>query len=256
METLVYCIGVDHREPDALAVTKYSARQYASKPLPILELEHGDLRYRQLFDRPWRIDESGGYWDERDGKPFSVQFSHSRFLTPLVAKESNYKDWALFTDCDWLWLEDPYKILAEADPTKTLMVVPHNFNPTNSVKMDGRPQATYNRKLWSALMLWNLKSPKLPTVEMVNNADGGYLHRFGWLDDSDIGYLSEEWHWVPNYSPTTDAALAIADANKTVPISAVHFTYGPPAPEMINREPTAFDGFWKNDLIEATRSRF
>jgi len=256
METLPYYIGVDHREPDALAVTQHSALAFASRPISIEHLEHINLRRRQLFDRPWRIDESGGYWDERDGRPFSVQFSHSRFLTPVVAKADGYEDWALFTDCDWLWLNDPWKIMDEADPSKTVMIVPHNFDPKGTTKMDGRPQATYNRKLWSALMLWNLRSPKLPTVEMVNNASGNSLHTFSWLDDSDIGFLSESWHWVPNYSPTTDVSRELMERNQLPPIHAVHFTYGPPDAAMVNREKTAFDEFWRNELIDATRDRF
>lgn len=256
MANFSYYIGVDHREPDALRVTEASARAYSSKPLTVSYLEHMDLRRRQLFDRPWRIDESGGYWDERDGRPFSVQFSHTRFLTPLVALDEGHSGWALFTDCDWLWLDDIHKILEEADSSKTVMVVPHNFHPATTTKMDGQPQSRYQRKLWSALMLWNLSSKKLPTVEMVNNAEGNYLHRFGWLDDKDIGFLSESWHWVPNYSPTTDIGRAAEAVNRSLPVNAVHFTYGPPVAGMFDREPTGFDRMWQDELITATRNRF
>lgn len=255
MTNLVYYVGVDHREPDALAVTEFSARAYASKPLPIGRLEHNELRQRQLFDRPWRIDESGGYWDERDGKPFSVQFSHTRFLTPIVAKSDGHEDWALFSDSDWLHLADPYLVLNNLDETKTVYVVPHNFQPTAITKMDGRPQATYQRKLWSAFMLWNLKSKKLPTVEMVNAASGNYLHRFGWLDDTDIGFLSEAFHWVPNHSPTTDIAKTNLLNNLHTPINAVHFTFGPPVEDMVNREVTAFDSLWRSHLKSALQEK-
>jgi hypothetical protein len=247
MSKFAYYIGVDHREPEALRVTESSVRAYASKPVQIGHLEHIDLRRRQLFDRPWRINEDGTYLDERDGRPFSVQFSHSRFLAPIVAKQDGITDWALFTDCDWLWLDDIYKLLAEADPSKTVMVVPHRFDPQGTVKMDGQIQSRYNRKLWSALMLWNLKSDKLPTVEMVNMASGNRLHTFEWLQDSDIGFLSESWHWVPNYSPTTAAGQKAEDGNRHLPINAIHFTYGPPVPGMIHREPTPFDEFWTNE---------
>lgn len=256
MANFSYYIGVDHREPDALAVTEASARAYSSKPLAIGYLEHLDLRRRQFFDRPWRIDESGGYWDERDGRPFSVQFSHSRFLTPLVAKAEGHTGWALFSDSDWYWLADPWLLLKEADESKTVMVVPHQFEPTNSLKMDGRPQARYNRKLWSAFALWNLQSKKLPSFELVNYADGRDLHTFSWLDDDDIGYLSESWAWVPNHSPTTELGRAAETANKPLPINAVHFTHGPPAPGMINREATGFDTMWQGELVDAIRNRF
>lgn len=256
MTELAYYVGVDQREPDALTVTVNSAKEFVGNDVPIHELEHDALRKRQLFDRPWRIAEDGGYWDERDGKPFSTQFSHTRFLTPQIALADGYREWALFTDCDWLWLADPRGMLKEADPSKTVMVVPHKFEPSKPVKMDNRPQIRYNRKLWSALMLWNLKSKKLPTVEMVNSADGGYMHRFEWLEDEDIGFLSEAWHWVPNYSPTTDAALAVQANNKHTPINGVHFTYGPPSDNMIQREITPFDKFWRDSLIDFTRNRF
>ena len=248
MSKFAYYIGVDHREPEALRVAESSVRAYASKPVKIKRLEHMDLRRRQLFDRPWRICEDGTYLDERDGRPFSVQFSHTRFLTPIVAKQDGITDWALFGDCDWLWLDDIYKLLEEADPTKTVMVVPHRFEPRGFTKMDGQVQSRYNRKLWSALMLWNLKSDKLPTVEMVNMASGNRLHTFEWLQDSDIGFLSEAWHWIPNYSPTTEEGQRAEDNNRPLPINAIHFTYGPPVPGMVDREPTPFDEFWTNEF--------
>lgn len=256
MTNLAYYIGCDHREPDALAVTEGSARAFTGTKMPIHYLEHLDLRRRQYFDRPWRIAEDGTYWDERDGKPFSVQFSHTRFLTPLLAKDAGHKGWALFTDCDWYWMADPRGMLEEADTSKTVMVVPHNFQPVATTKMDGQPQSRYQRKLWSALMLWNLASPKLPTFEMVNAADGGYLHRFGWLKDSDIGFLSESWHWVPNHSPTTEVGRAAELGNQPLPINGVHFTFGPPVPGMTDREPTGFDQMWHNELVQAVRTRF
>lgn len=256
MANFSYYIGVDHRETDATRVCEHSARAFASKPLDIHHLEHLTLRRRQMFDRPWRVGEDGIYSDERDGKPFSTQFSHTRFLTPLVALADGHQGWALFTDADWLWLEDPWKLLKEADPSKTVMVIPHNYAPGITKKMDGQPQSSYNRKLWSALMLWNLNSTKLPSYEMVNNADGGYLHRFGWLKDEDIGFLSEQWHWLPGISPTTPAALALEADNRHSPISAVHFTLGVPEDAMVNRQPTPFDNMWINERTEAYRNAY
>lgn len=254
MTTFSYWIGVDHREPEATRVCEASARAYSKQHFPIHHIDHLDMRRKQWFDRPWRISEDGTYYDERDGKPFSTQFAHTRFLTPLLARETyGSQGWALFTDCDWLWLASPLNLLKYIDNTKTAMVVPHNFVTAATTKMDNQPQSLYNRKLWSALTLWNLASKKLPTVEMVNEADGGFLHRFGWLDDQDIGFLPESYHWLPNYSPTTDAAKAAEAANKPVPIEAIHFTHGVPLPGMTQREVTPFDQFWTNELIGAYR---
>lgn len=251
MTNFAYYIGVDHREPEALRVTESSVRAYASKPVTIRHLEHINLRQRGFFNRPWRICEDGAYQDERDGRPFSVQFSHTRFLTPAVALAEGVTDWALFTDSDLLFLEDVHKMLDEADPTKTVMVVPHNFEPAATIKMDGQKQSRYARKLWSSVMLWNLRSKNLPTFEMVNYADGSYLHGFKWLDDSEIGFLSESWNWIPNYSPTTDKGILAEQNNRFLPINAVHFTMGPPVPGMVNREPTPFDGMWRSQLKTA-----
>lgn len=239
---LVLYLGVDHREQDALRVAEYSARMHASRALPIRQLDHLDLRRRNWFTRPWRIDETGQMWDERDGRPFSVQFSHSRFLTPLLAKQEGFEGWALFVDSDWLFLDDLYKILEEADSSKTVLVVPHEYAPTSTIKMDGVSQSRYQRKLWSALMLWNLNSKKLPTFEMVNEAEGSYLHRFDWLDDSDIGFVSESFHWIADASPTTAAGKYAEQVHKPLPINAVHFTSG--IPTMAHRQATPFDTLW------------
>jgi hypothetical protein len=251
---LTYYIGHDHREPEATLVAERSAKAYAKKPLVTRRLEHLELRQRGWFDRPWRIDEAGVMWDERDGKPFSTQFAHSRFLTPLLALQEGREGWALFTDADWLWLEDPWNILKEADPNKTVMVVPHRYAPEAKVKMDGQPQSIYGKKLWSALALWNLSRTKhFPTQEMVNQADGGYLHRFEWMPDKEIGFLSESWHWIPNASPTTQKGVEAEKNYRPLPIHAIHFTEGVPLPSMTDRKPTPFDTYWENELKDLYR---
>jgi hypothetical protein len=44
----------------------------------------------------------------------------------------------------------------------------------------------------------------------------------------------------------------LAEANnRHLPINAVHFTYGPPVPGMVDREPTPFDEYWTNELLGA-----
>ncbi len=249
MSNIHLFIGHDHREADATAVATYSAKQFSSTPLTPRLLDHMHLRRQQYFDRPWRIDEGGVMWDERDGKPFSTQFSHSRFLTPLLARDEDLSGWALFTDCDVMFLGDVNDLLKSADASKTVMVVKHNYQPKSAVKMDGQPQASYNKKLWSAVMLWNLASKKLPTIEMVNHADGSFLHSFGWLDDSDIGELDEGWHWLPGHSPTSERAIARETEGFGTHINLVHFTTG--IPGMADREPTGFDGMFKDFLKDA-----
>lgn len=237
-----YFMGVDHREMEAARVCEFSAVSRSFGELKCHHLEHLSLREKGYFDRPWRITEEGQMYDERDGKPFSTQFSHTRFLTPILAKDMGLNGWVLFTDCDWLWQESPLELFKLADPTKTVMVVKHNYNPTVSVKMDGQKQSAYNRKLWSALTLWNLDAPYLPTREMVNHADGGFLHRFEWIPDERIGSLPEEWHWLPGDSPTTEEATGHPVVTK-----GIHFTLGVPLPSMTNRKATSYDFLWETE---------
>lgn len=249
MTKLPYYIGHDHRLYEATFVAAESATALSpAESLDIYLLEHLDLRRRHYFNRPWRIDESGQYWDERDGKPFSVQFSHSRFLTPILARDAGYREWALFSDSDFLWLDSPIQLLNEVDDSKTVWVVPHNYTPEGTFrKIDGCVQTRYNRKLWSALVLWNLRSKYLPTVEMVNEADGSFLHGFRWMPDSEIGFLSERWHWCPHISPTTPEAIEAEAANRPCPISAIHFTLS--TPNMPDHKPTPFDNLWNSSRM-------
>jgi hypothetical protein len=48
--------------------------------------------------------------------------------------------------------------------------------------------------------LFNCSHPKnkILTPELISdtNTTGKYLHRFSWLDDSEIGTLSHEWNWL------------------------------------------------------------
>ena len=72
------------------------------------------------------------------------------------------------------------------------------------------------------MVLWNCGHPanKSVTKELVNNPDttGQYLHRFSWLDDSDIGVVSHEWNWLTDwYKEPQDGAP-----------KALHYTEGGP----------------------------
>jgi hypothetical protein len=72
------------------------------------------------------------------------------------------------------------------------------------------------------MMLINCSHPsnsKL-TKKLVNNprTDGKYLHRFSWLEDSEIGELSHEWNWLVGwYKEPTDGKP-----------KALHYTEGGP----------------------------
>jgi len=239
-------VGYDEREDAAYRVTEASLRRHASQPLTILPLAHRDLRRQGLFDRPWRIDQQGQYWDERDGRPFSTQFAHSRFLVPHLARRLGIvSGWALFCDCDFLFLADVAALFALADRRYAAMVVKHGGDtghvPAETAKMDGVVQALYARKNWSSLVMWNLdhEANHRLGIDQVNGALGGWLHGFGWLSDHEIGALPPEWNWLEGSAPLPAGAHP----------KAVHHTRG--APCFKGYERVAYARAWHHAALEA-----
>lgn len=213
-------IGYDSREDAAYQVAAHSAKRHCSVPLTITPLKIETLRGVKKY---WReVRRRGNQMiDAIDGLPFSTEFSFSRFLVPLIARNNGLEDPVIFVDCDFLFLGDLSRLLTQVDPAKAVSVVQHNFVPATATKMDDQTQSAYSRKLWSSLMIFNPFHEdclKLD-LETVNTKPGSYLHSFQWTDD--IGEISEAWNWLPNYSPTT--------RRYTVePPQAIHFTEGGP----------------------------
>lgn len=205
-------VGHDPRDELAFRACVASLRKHSSISLDIYPLYDHQLRRRGLYDRPYRVTETGQMIDTRDGRPFSTLFSFTRFLVPLIDRGD---DWVLFCDADFLWRKDVAKLLALADDTKAVMCVKHDHRPPEMVKMDGVAQAKYPRKNWSSLMLMRPKKCGV-TREMVNFNSGSYLHGLYWQDDEGIGALPEEWNWLEGWSSTA------------VPPAAVHYTRGTP----------------------------
>lgn len=170
-------IGYDEREDIAYRVAKHSAGNNSTYPLL-----QSNLR---AF---------GDYWREPD-KLASTEFSLTRFLVPYLNK---YRGWALFVDCDVLFLEDPQSLFDLADDKYALMCVKHDYKPSATTKMDGKQQHLYPRKNWSSVMLFNCSHPsnKKLTPDLVNTATPAYLHRMSWLDDSEIGDLPLAWNYL------------------------------------------------------------
>jgi len=197
-------IGWDRREPEAYEVAKFSLERRASVPVSVVPIKLDELRARGLY--------------RRDVDPLaSTEFTYSRFLTPALA---GYQGWALFCDCDFLWLGDVAGLWASTKLPKAVYCVQHDYRPKESVKMDGAVQTSYPRKNWSSLMLFNCAHPSVQklTPEVVNRETGAYLHRMQWVADDDIGALPVEWNWLEgwNEKPAQGAP------------KAVHFTRGGP----------------------------
>ena len=158
-------VGYDTREDIAYQVCEHSIHRYNSK-VDVKPLIQHDLRQKKM------------YWRELD-KLASTEFTFTRFLVPHLM---NYKGWALFIDCDIIFLEDVENLFALADDKYAVMCVQHEFKPKPGLKMDGQVQTVYPRKNWSSVVLWNCDHPSNEkiTVDSVNNPnnDGAYFHRF------------------------------------------------------------------------------
>jgi lipopolysaccharide biosynthesis glycosyltransferase len=197
-------IGWDSREDIAYQVAKKSLELYSSIPLDIVPIKQNELREQNIYWRP--VDALA-----------STEFSLTRFLTPYLA---GYSGWALFCDCDFLFRGDIAGLLDYADGAKACFVVPHDYRPTESVKMNNQPQHVYPRKNWSSFMFINCEHEQVKrlTPEIVNTATPAYLHRFEWLTDDVIGHLPIAYNYLEGWYTKSDCPNPVA----------VHMTRGGP----------------------------
>jgi hypothetical protein len=197
-------IGWDSREPEAFEVAKFSLERRASIPVSVTAIRLDDLRTRGLY---WRAPDPLA----------STEFTYSRFLTPALA---GFAGWALYCDCDFLWLGDIAGLIPYTHTPKAVYCVQHDYRPQESTKMDGAVQTVYPRKNWSSLMLFNCEHPSGQTLtpDCVNRESGAYLHRMQWVADKDIGALPIEWNWLEGWNEKPAEGRP----------KAVHFTRGGP----------------------------
>jgi len=175
-------IGYDPVESIAWHTMAASIYRQSSRPVAIVPVNLANLK--GIFNRP------------RDPKQ-SNEFSFSRFLVPYLCK---YEGHGIFFDCDQMLRTDIAEIFTvmEEQPGKAVYVVKHTYEPRDDVKYLNTVQYKYPRKNWSSVVLWNCEHKKnnYLTPSVVNSADGLTLHRFKWLEDSDIGELSIKWNWL------------------------------------------------------------
>ena len=197
-------VGYDRREDIAFHVCRHSLKKNTSVALDIRPLVKNELRARGLYTRD--VDQLA-----------STDFTYTRFFVPYLA---GYRGWAIFCDCDFLWLSDIAGLIDTADDRYAAMCVHHDHQPTEKSKMDGQKQSLYPRKNWSSLILFNCGHPanRVLTPALENTETGKYLHRLGWLDDELIGALPETWNWLEGWSEMPENGTP----------SAIHYTRGGP----------------------------
>lgn len=225
-----FFIGYDPKEDIAYRVCKYSLLKRSSNNVNVMSLKLDELVAKKLYTRP--IDPLA-----------STQFTYTRFLVPLL---NNYEGWAVFCDCDFIFLNDVSNLINNLDNDKAVYCVQHDYTPKEKHKMDGQKQSIYPRKNWSSFIIFNCSHPstKKLTVETVNNETGAYLHQFKWCKDDEIGSLDERWNWLEGWTSNHNSAKPFA----------VHYTRG--GPWFSEWQDVEFANEWNNERDEYLSKKF
>ena len=208
-------IGWDPRD-DLAAKVLVRSMQKRSHGITIHWLKDHELRRAGLYWRSYEVHANGQRIDHVDGKPFSTDFSFSRFVVPELARRMGIHEPVLFTDADFMWRANLNHLFDLWDDTKTVMCVQHNHQPREATKFDGLEQPRYFRKNWSSLMLMHPDRTAAMDLHKLNNWNGSNLHALLWAQDDAIGALPPGWNHLVGYDSANPDALG------------VHFTLGTP----------------------------
>jgi hypothetical protein len=210
-------MGWDARDELAFNVAARSIYRHASKGVMVIPLKDHELRRAGFYWRQSQVRANGQKIDEVDGRPFSTDFSFSRFCVPELARAMGIHDPVLFADPDIMLRADINELFDHWDDAYSVMCVKHQHQPKETTKFDGFEQPKYFRKNWSSVMLLHPDKTKGCTLQKVNNQIGSDLHAMLWTGDSEIGGLDMDWNHLVGYdAPNPNAKL-------------VHFTLGDPS---------------------------
>ena len=210
-------IGYDPKEDMAYQVLKFSLERITTKPIRVVPIRLDVVQRMGLYRREFSVMD-GQRYDTIDGRPFSSDFSFTRFLVPFL---NMFEGKALYMDCDMYMRTDVSELfdLCSLD-YYPLWCVHHKHEPDAGRKMDNKVQESYRRKNWSSLIMFNCAhaAHRNLSLDDVNTRAGRWLHGFEWLPDkeADIGRIPEEWNWLDGHSP------------EKLEAKNVHFTTGGP----------------------------
>jgi lipopolysaccharide biosynthesis glycosyltransferase len=225
MSVVPVYVGFDPREEAGTHVFVSSVLHRASRPVSFIPL-HLPL-FRSFY--------SAGH---RDG---TNAFIFTRYLIPYL---QGFDGWAIFADgADMICRADITELWALRDPSKAVMVVPHDYKTKHPRKYIGTKMESanvdYPLKNRTSLMLINCghfawRHMKPEVVEMMS---AGELHQLQFIPTDQIGYLPMEWnHLVGEQRPNPNAKI-------------VHFTLGTPAfPHYADCE---FADAWRSEFARA-----
>ena len=170
-------IGYDSTQPEVYEVAKYSILKRSTN-VKVYPLKQDELNYTRSEDRL-----------------SSTEFTFTRFMIPQLTN-----GWALYCDCDFLFLEDVNNLFSIADDKYAVMCVKHDYKPLTNIKMNNKQQYVYPRKNWSSLILWNCDHTDNKNINVNDESkDGKWFHRFSWLEDDQIGDIPYQWNWLVGY---------------------------------------------------------
>ena len=153
----------------------------------------------------------------REYKNQSTEFSYSRFLAPYLC---NYEGVSIFCDDDFIFTANIFNLIWFLSHEHSVACVKHDFQHKYDTKFTGDKDVWYDKKLWSSLMVFNNSHPdcKKLTPELINTADGKYLHQFEWTSDDKIGSIPKKWNWCEGYDDPKDIVNSVG----------LHWTRGGP----------------------------
>lgn len=256
---LTVYMGWDSRETLAYDVAVASIQRRASVPVEIIPLKLHEPPVSELLTRSIE-QRDGRMWCPVSQAPMATEFAVSRFCVPFIQREG----WALFCDCDIVCLADIAELFALADDRFAVMCVKHEQPvAAGQTKMDGQVQTAYQRKNWSSVVLWNCGHPahRRLTLGILNMLPGRDLHRFCWLEDTEIGNLWHKW----NYLVGVDLYVTIEDGRPICQVDQpnnrplemwefkgiLHYTLG--GPWLSGWVGGPLDDLWRREC-ESTRS--
>lgn len=232
MKNLKIFVGYDHRERIAANVCKYSIERN------LLFDDNADV----MFLKKNHL-QSVGYNRNIPNDIESTEFTYTRFLVPWLM---NYNGYAIFCDCDFLFLSDASELLYYIDESLAVSVVKHpTYTPNSHLKMDSIPQHSMPRKNWASLMVFNCGHPSVKehlTLENINeNPNGKSFHMLSWAKDEEIGSIPMEWNCLDDYYYMRNP-------------KAIHYTDGGPWFE--DYKETMYSDIWKRYEIEYVRNQW
>jgi len=140
----------------------------------------------------------------------SNAFTLSRYLVPLLC---DFKGFAIFADGDMVCDTDIAKLWEQRPIYNAVSVVKHDYKTRHPRKYIGTPMESanedYPRKNWSSLIIWNCGhyANRLLTREYVQQAPASFLHRFQWLEDTNISSLFHGWNCLVGEDSPSSAAV-------------------------------------------------